>query len=129
MPRTFPPPPHLALNIVGKGSVRHARKAVSGLLAGATFVDWHDDAALMVSELVTNAVEECGQCRVAAWFLADFDALRVEVTDRSRNLPTPQPADSKRVGGHGLRIVESLSTRWGVTTAGDSKTVWFEMEA
>ena len=128
MSRTFHPPPHVAISRVGKASARTGRNAVMELLQGATFAEWHADAALVVSELVANALTECGECRLAAWYLADFAALRVEVIDSSQNLPVPQVASSARVGGHGLRVVEALSTRSGVTTTAESKTVWFEID-
>ena len=128
MPRTFHPPPHVAVTVAGKASARAGRKAIQDLLSSAPVADWHADAALVVSELVANALEECGECRVAGWYLVDFAALRVEVSDNSLNLPVLQAVDSERVGGHGLRIVESLSTRWGVVTADNAKTVWFEID-
>ena len=128
MSRTFEPPPHVAIIIAGKTSARFGRKAVTELLARAPFAEWHADAALVVSELVANALAECGECRIAAWYLGEFAALRVEVIDTSQNLPIQRPADSTRVGGHGLRIVEALSTRWGVITSDETKTVWFEID-
>jgi hypothetical protein len=39
-----------------------------------------------------------------------------------------QEFDPDRIGGHGLRIVQSLSARWGCTRFdGAGKTVWFEI--
>jgi hypothetical protein len=128
VPRTFHPPPHIALTLVGPSSVRSGRRAVSELLARGATAAWHADAALVVSELVSNAITECGECRLSAWFLVDEAALRVEVIDRSSNLPITQSIDSTRVGGHGLRIVEALSTRWGTVPSERGKIVWFEID-
>lgn len=126
--RTFQPPPHIALSLVGSSSLRTARLAVTGLVAVEPCAEWHADAALVVTELVTNALGECGECQLSAWYLAEASALRVEVMDASPNMPIEQGAGSARVGGHGLRIVGKLSTRWGVTTHEDGKTVWFEID-
>ena len=128
MARTFAPPPHVAIQLVGRSSARTARRAVTELLSSAVAADWHADAALVVSELIANALEASGECHLSAWYLHDEHVLRAEVTDRSPELPIAQLPDSTRVGGHGLRIVEALSARWGVTVAEDSKTVWFEID-
>ena len=85
------------------------------------------DAALAVSELVTNAIRAAGQCSLSAWYHADQGAVRVEVIDTSQEMPAIQPRDSGRVGGHGLRIVADVSTSWGVVEREDSKVVWFEI--
>lgn len=124
----FQPPPHVAVTLVGRSSARQARRLVVDLLAGVTAQEWHADAALVVSELVANALEECGECQVAAWYERAADALRVEVMDRSAHAPVMQPADSARVSGYSLRIVDALSTRWGVDARRDSKVVWFEID-
>ena len=85
------------------------------------------DAALAVSELVTNAIRAAGQCTLSAWYHTDELAVRVEVTDTSQEMPAIQPLNSERVGGHGLRIVAAVSTRWGLIEREDSKVVWFEI--
>ncbi len=128
MATTFLPPPHVTRTLTGVASVREARQAVAGLLSAVDPADWHADAAVAVSELVTNAIVAAGTCELAAWFSPEANCLRVEVTDTSEHLPVVQPLDSPRVGGHGLRIVEAFSTRWGVTTHPASKIVWFEID-
>lgn len=128
MAKLFDPPPHVMQPLVGRQSGREARRLVGALLATVDHADWHDDAVLVVSELVANAVEATGGCRVAAWYIAADHALRVEVSDVSPDLPVPQEPSSTRVGGHGLRIVEALSTRWGVEFEDGVKIVWFEID-
>ena len=55
------------------------------------------------------------------------DRVRVEVGDGSTALPefrTPRPEET---GGRGLSLVETLSSRWGVTRTVGGKRVWFEV--
>lgn len=125
---TFQPPPHLVLTLTGTSAGRTARTAVKQLLAASSPVGWHADAELVVSELVANAVTECGECRLSGWYAVKEQVLRVEVRDASSNMPVPQPFDNLRIGGHGLRIVESLSTRWGIVADSAGKSVWIEID-
>ena len=128
MTRVFHPPPHTELHLRGKSSARDGRRAVQQLLDSEQQADWHDDAVLVVSELVANALTACQECILSAWWISAERALRVEVSDTSRQMPIPQAESSIRVGGHGLRIVERLSTRWGVTPNETGKIVWFEID-
>ena len=85
---------------------------------------------LMVSELVTNCVRH-GRLReddmIRLILDISSDQARVEVTQPGP--PFEQEARSVHrhppEGGFGLRIVESLADRWGVS--GPPCTVWLEM--
>ncbi|MFE1264240.1 SpoIIE family protein phosphatase [Streptomyces albogriseolus] len=89
-----------------------------------------DDAALVASELVTNAVvhagtEVCLTCRLEE----DTGALVVEVADRHPSRPPRDdtaegPAHGTPEYGRGLRMVAALAESWGVTYRAGSKTVW-----
>jgi anti-anti-sigma factor len=89
---------------------------------------------LLTSELVTNAVIHSVPGRggtVGLRIITYPDRVRVEVTDPGAgfevgNLP-PRPRD---FGGHGLVVVEGLSSRWGTTRAGADRgfCVWFELD-
>lgn len=86
-----------------------------------------EDAALMVSELVTNAIlhgRSDARVRVAAG--AD-GVLRVEVSDDNSRHPEPVSQDHGALDGRGLLIVDALSTQWGVRDEDIGKTVWFEV--
>lgn len=94
---------------------------------------WHlpsdrlDAALLLTSELVTNAVVHCEGAVLLGVHMAG-DAVRVVVTDGGRG--EVRVADDFRwpEGGHGLRMVDALSTRWGVDRVdGAGKSVWFEL--
>jgi anti-sigma regulatory factor (Ser/Thr protein kinase) len=124
----FKSPPGVRLLLVGKEAARDGRRAVEGLIDGGT--DWDEvrsSATLAASELVTNAIQAAGQCSLAAWFLPEQRAVRVEVADASPGRPRIRPQNDHVTGGHGLRIVAELSTSWGVKEAGSIKTVWFEI--
>jgi anti-sigma regulatory factor (Ser/Thr protein kinase) len=83
-----------------------------------------DVAALVVSELVTNAVEHARtSCRVAVGL--GPDRLRISVRDYAPGpSPRPRPVDTDRPGGRGLHLVAMLTTALGVRRHPDGKTVW-----
>lgn len=85
------------------------------------------DAALLVSELVTNAVMHAGgPISVSATYL---DAtLRVEVHDTDQHpLPNLRRPSASDKAGRGLHLVELLADRWAITPTPDGKTIWFEL--
>ena len=83
-------------------------------------------AALLVSELVTNAVLHARTAMVVTVTTAD-GLVRVGVQDGSPALPTLRHYDRSAPTGRGLQMVERLASRWGVDAGGASKTVWFEL--
>jgi anti-sigma regulatory factor (Ser/Thr protein kinase) len=90
------------------------------------------DAALLVTELVTNAVRYArplpGGVLTAAWELAESKLL-LKVTDGgSSGGPHRQDAGPRDTRGRGLAIVEAVAARWGTEhTAGNLNTVWAEL--
>jgi len=92
-----------------------------------------DEAVLVLSELVTNAVVHAGtdvevSCRLeepregpGAWY-----DIVVEVSDGhpSRTLRDGEPEHEPAEYGRGLRLVTALAMEWGVTYRRDGKTVW-----
>ncbi len=90
-----------------------------------------DDAVLLTSELVTNAVVHAGTpvqvtCRLAA------GAVEVVVLDRHpvQLIPDPQLAEiteAERTSGRGLMLPSELASSWGVTYARTAKAVWFRL--
>lgn len=81
------------------------------------------DAALMVSELVTNAVVH-GVGAITLRIEAEPGAVRVEVADAGNVTVVPSPAPGAH-GGWGLRIVDQLADDWGVLDG--STKVWFRL--
>lgn len=84
-------------------------------------------AALLVSELVTNAVIH-GRTSATVEVHRPADTLRVTVRDDNPTLPAVGDApDFTNEHGRGLLIVSKLARRWGVEASGDGKAVWFEL--
>jgi anti-sigma regulatory factor (Ser/Thr protein kinase) len=73
------------------------------------------DARLIATELANNAVVH-GEGRITLCAELVADALRVEVVDEGTgNVPAiREEAEPDGFGGRGLRIVDELSSRWGV---------------
>ncbi|MFB0614451.1 ATP-binding protein [Streptomyces sp. AGS-58] len=109
----------------GVSSIAEARDAVAALLAKVRPAPGRrpvQDAQLVVSELLTNAAKHApGPCALRLELLAG--ALRVSVTDTSREPLRRRPRDPGRVGGHGLHLVAMLSRGLEVTWLPQGKRV------
>ncbi|MGH9023972.1 MAG: ATP-binding protein [Acidimicrobiia bacterium] len=117
---------HLAAD---PGSPRLARRFVEAALAewdhGASL---NDVVALLVSELVTNAVVHAGSDVELTVQLGE-DYARVEVSDDSAVEPSATERGIEATSGRGLAMVEALSRRWGShPRPGGGKVIWFEVE-
>jgi CheY-like chemotaxis protein len=84
-----------------------------------------DDAALVVTELVTNAVTHGGDFRLQ--LSRTSGALRIEVVDDGAGTPEPQPQDIEAEGGRGIMLVDAMSSSWGVENVPRGKLVWAEI--
>jgi len=109
-------------------SVTAARRWAAGELAamyaqpGAAA----DDAALVVSELVTNSVRADAR-RVTLAVEVHHARLRVEASDDAVGVPAMIPAGPSDTHGRGLHIVDAVSGDWGVRAEPLGKTVWAEL--
>jgi serine phosphatase RsbU (regulator of sigma subunit)/anti-sigma regulatory factor (Ser/Thr protein kinase) len=106
--------------------VGRARAAVREQLHDWGLPKAADNAELMVSELVTNAVRH-SHARPVALRLVRGDTLLCEVEDDDHELPTllnARPADES---GRGLRVVSTLAREWGTSRTAAGKNVWFEL--
>ncbi|MBU3869166.1 ATP-binding protein, partial [Streptomyces sp. 4503] len=97
-----------------------------------------DEAILLVSELVTNAVVHAGTAVEVSCALDVSDregeppSLVVEVTDHHptrvvRGDPPDPDERPEYAGGHGLRLVAEIAESWGTTYRRATKSVWFQM--
>ncbi|BBH69951.1 hypothetical protein ACTI_66360 [Actinoplanes sp. OR16] len=111
---------------IGPDSPRTTRKAVLGILTvwGYTDESWADDVAVVVSELVTNAVQH-GAGAVLLEIEAYGPQVVVSVADGSAVVPRRREPDGR--GGRGLMLVEALTTRWHVEEHQGGKRVRAEL--
>ncbi|MFF1477367.1 ATP-binding protein [Streptomyces sp. NPDC058301] len=86
-----------------------------------------EQAILLVSELVGNAVRHTGARAFGLRMLRRRGWIRIEVRDPSRGLPCLMPVHVMDTSGRGLFLVDKLSDRWGVDLLPRGKTTWFEM--
>ena len=108
-------------------SPRRTRAFVGSMARGWGLGDVGSLAELLVSEVVTNAVEH-GTSGGTVEITALPAGLRVEVTDRSAGLPELRHPTAREPTGRGLAIVDQLSRWWGVERVAGGKTVWFEVD-
>ncbi|MFE0677483.1 SpoIIE family protein phosphatase [Streptomyces sp. NPDC058867] len=114
-------------------SVASARSFVRDTLQGWGFADIVDDAVVLTSELVTNAVVHAGTS-ADVLCLRSEDGVRIEVADRypEREVPLQGAAVNMgsldREGGRGLQLCAALAGRWGVEYAPTHKQVWFQLD-
>lgn len=109
-------------------SAHEAREFTRRTLRGWDLEDLLDDALIVVSELVNNAITHAGsesELRLAI----SAAALWMEVADRGSGTPDPLPPSATRPHGRGLELVDALTASWGVQPArdGSGKLVWAEM--
>jgi anti-sigma regulatory factor (Ser/Thr protein kinase) len=109
------------------------RRLTADLVSAGIFDSAVGDAALVVSELLSNAIRHAAplpgsQVRVT-WTLHD-DVLRLAVSDAGAgSLPRITRAVPSAPGGRGLSIVENLSSHWGVFRDHGETTVWAVLAA
>jgi anti-sigma regulatory factor (Ser/Thr protein kinase) len=110
-------------------SARAARRFVAGALSDwQAAPEYETNAALLLSELVTNAVLHA-RTGVTVRIMLNDHVLRLEVDDGSPRLPFRRHYSLRATTGRGLALVDSLSRRWGVESRGDGKTIWCELDA
>ncbi|MCP2311199.1 ATP-binding SpoIIE family protein phosphatase [Kitasatospora paracochleata] len=108
-------------------SVAEGRSFLAKTLLSWGFLNLVDDARLLVSEVMTNAVRH-GQGRVRIQARYTARELTVEVADDSPRLPRPRLASDDEESGRGLALVESLADTWGVRPSGTGKATWFSFD-
>jgi anti-sigma regulatory factor (Ser/Thr protein kinase) len=106
-----------------------ARWLVTDLLRNLVDRDTLDTAALLTTELVSNAIRQSRDELVITVGLAG-GRVRVGVADSSHRRPQLVQVGSRDTSGRGLHLVEALADRWGVEpdNRGLGKTVWFELD-
>ena len=111
-------------------NVRDARKfVVQAIGAGHPHTD---TAALLTSELVTNAIEHSRSGlpggTVELIVAAKAASLLISVIDNGSDSGLPQAGNSPgEESGNGLLLVQSLAADWGFATEAARTVVWFRL--
>jgi anti-sigma regulatory factor (Ser/Thr protein kinase) len=107
-------------------SVQMARFYVRAALSYHDLRDYIEDAEMVTSEIMTNAVQHADAQTIGLELtsLAGSGAVAIVVTD-----PSPLPPVRHYLGpdaecGRGLDIVAALSSRWGWRPEGSGKAVF-----
>ncbi|MFE3410312.1 ATP-binding protein [Streptomyces mirabilis] len=85
-------------------------------------------AELLVSELVTNAVQYADTGSVSLAVCLDESVLRIEVCDTSPVLPQPGLPGADSEGGRGLFLVAALADRYHAEPTENGKRCWAEID-
>lgn len=108
-----------------------ARTVISGELGGSVSPRVLEDATLLVSELVTNAVRHAlraGVEEIEVRIRNDPGRIRVMVSDPGGGfVAAPRLPTASESSGWGLYLVDRIADRWGIITR-DRNEVWFEID-
>ncbi len=118
----------LRLNFVKGVDVAELRQVARRFLGRWQDAALVDDALLVITELVENAVQHtAGEGELV---LCHRDGLlRIEVADTSSELPRVLQPDPSRIGGRGLLLIAALAQSWGTRSRTSGKIVWAELSA
>jgi anti-sigma regulatory factor (Ser/Thr protein kinase) len=118
------------------GAVPCARLHARQMLWEWRLTGLSDIAELLISELITNAVQiSCANAQttpVRLWMMANRTQMLILVWDFSPLPPVRKSTSQDDENGRGLLLVETLSTRWDwyfLPQHDGGKVVWCELRA
>lgn len=112
------------------GSPAQARRLARARLTGwSVCEDTCDTAALVISELVTNAIVHTASGVVVCELYDGDDLVRIAVRDEgcAPGEPHPSPQRPEEEHGRGLFLVDALSHSWGAQEHGPGLLVWADL--
>ncbi|MER6674367.1 ATP-binding protein [Streptomyces sp. NPDC000983] len=112
------------------GSPAQARRLTRARLTGWSICeDTCDTAALVVSELVTNAIVHTASRHIVCELHDGDDLVRIAVRDQGCAPGEPHPAGQRgdEEHGRGLLLVDALCHAWGAHEHGPGLLVWAEL--
>lgn len=122
-----PTPPRRELIRGDAQAPGHARRFLADVLCPIHATRVLDEALLLVSELVGNAVRH-GLPPVEVDVRCDGgDMLEVRVRDSLTAQPKLKHVDLDSEGGRGIALVDLLSDQWGTEPEPGGKVVWFRL--
>ncbi|GGN85111.1 hypothetical protein GCM10011579_075750 [Streptomyces albiflavescens] len=107
-------------------SVSEARVFLNKVLSSWDCPGAVDDACLLLSEVMTNAVQHA-EGPIGLHLCRTDTELTVEISDCSPHLPQPRLAADDEDSGRGLLLVRTLADDWGVRPTDEGKTTWFSL--
>ena len=109
-------------------SGRQARAYLREMLPPMGCVHVLEDAVLLLSELVNNAVVHAGSGAEVRLRRSD-DLLFVEVRDGGAGGVLRRDAQTHDLGGRGLALLDTVAAQWGADAAGTGgHRVWFQLD-
>ncbi|WP_328428472.1 ATP-binding protein [Streptomyces sp. NBC_00443] len=112
------------------GSPAQARRLTRARLNGwAVCEDTCDTAALVVSELVTNAIVHTASEHIVCELHDGADLVRIAVRDEgcAPGEPHPLSARPEEEHGRGLLLIDALCHAWGAGEDGSGLVVWADL--
>jgi anti-sigma regulatory factor (Ser/Thr protein kinase) len=109
-------------------AVRHARALASDALARDP--EPHDELALVITELVANAIRHGRGRRMRLRMVTRAGMVRVEVENRCwHTTPRRRLLTESKPNGRGLALVAAYSRSWGIDQSARGRTlVWAEID-
>lgn len=111
------------------GQVGVMRRLARDVLANRGLDGLADDVALVVSELVTNAIVHSGGTEITLSLDVDDDVLRIAVRDGIPGRLAALTPGHDEEGGRGLQLVRWIADErggsWGTSDAG--ATIWCDL--
>jgi hypothetical protein len=91
--------------------------------------DTCDTAALVISELVTNALVHTASSRIVCELHDGDELVRIAVRDEgcAPGEPHPSPTQPEEEHGRGLLLIDALCDAWGAHENGPGLLVWAEL--
>lgn len=111
----------------GPESARMARAAVRKTIADWNLADPIDDAALIVSELVTNAFRYGTGPLVLRLTVADGYLIIGVQDNKPASTPSPKDVPDTQPDGRGLKLISAIASRWGWDHENGHKIVWAQI--
>jgi hypothetical protein len=110
------------------GAIKAVRRFVCETFAAWSRQDVLDEAAIVASELATNAVRYSDTAfRVV--LERGSSSVRIAVHDGSASLPVRRHPGAHEPNGRGIALIERMSAVWGAELVGGGKVVWADLDA
>jgi len=111
----------------GPAAAAQARRHVRAAITAWDIPVDPDTAALLTSELVTNAIRHEPGPAITLALTCPPGQLRIDVHDTAPGLPAPAGAPPDAEAGRGLMLVAALAVSWGCYRTTTGKAVYFAL--